>query len=57
MRGCTNTQITGMVYLTRGHTAGKKKEEDDPLAARDIPQIVQAVVDLLQSSSSLTSDN
>ena len=54
MRGRTDSQTTGIVYLTHGHTAGIKKEEGDPL---DIQQIMQAVVDLLQNSSSRTSDN
>lgn len=57
MRGCTDSQTTGVVYLTHGHTAGKKKKEYNPLVARDIPQIVQAVVDLLQNSPSHSSDN
>ena len=57
MRGRTDSQTIGIVYLTREHTAGKKKKEDNPLVARDIPQIVQAVVDLLQHSPSHSSDN
>ena len=48
MRDRINSQTIGMVNLTRGHIAGKKKKEDNPLVARDISQIVQAVVNLLQ---------
>ena len=57
MRDRINSQTIGMVNLTRGHIAGKKKKEDNPLEGRDISQIVQAVVNLLQNSPSHSSDN
>ena len=50
-RGHVSSQTTETVHCTRGCSAGKKRKEDDPLTARDIPQIVQAVVDTLHSSS------
>ena len=34
-----------------GRAVGKKRKKDDLLTARDIPQIVQAVVDSLHDSS------
>ena len=50
-----SSQTTKTVHCTRGHAAGKKRKEDDPLTAQDIPQIVQAVVDSLRDPSSHTS--
>ena len=50
-RGRASSQTTETIQCTRGHSAGKKRKEDDPLMARDIPQIVQAVVDTLRGSS------
>ena len=52
---CHSSQTTETVHRTHGRTVGKKRKEDDPLTARDIPQIVQAVVDSLRESSSCTS--
>lgn len=53
-RGWTSAQTTETVHQTRGHTAGKKRKEDDPLTALDVPQIVQAIVDSLHNYSSCT---
>ena len=47
-----SSQTTETVHCTRRRAAGKNWKIDNPLTARDIPQVTQAVVDSLRDSSS-----